>query len=42
MNTPPHSVRVPDDLWEAARVEAERRGETITDVIVRSLKRYVR
>ena len=42
MNTPPRSVRIPNDLWEAARAEAERRGETITDAIVRALKRYVR
>jgi len=41
-NTPPRSVRIPDELWHAAAVEAERRGETITDAIVRSLKRYAR
>ncbi len=40
--TPPRSVRVPDDLWQAAAAEAERRGETITDAIVRALRRYVR
>jgi len=42
MNTPPRSVRIPDELWQAAAAEAERRGETITDAIVRALKRYVR
>ena len=40
--TPARSVRIPDGLWRAAQAEAERRGETVTDVIVRSLKRYTR
>lgn len=38
----PRSVRVPDDLWAAAKAEAERRGETVTDVLLRALRRYVR
>jgi macrodomain Ter protein organizer (MatP/YcbG family) len=38
--TKPRSVRVPDDVWEAAKVEAERRGETVTDAVVRFLRRY--
>jgi len=41
-HTPPRSVRIPNDLWEAAKVRAEERGETVTDVITRCLKRYVR
>lgn len=41
-HTPPRSVRIPDDLWDKAKAEADRRGETVTDAIVRSLKRYVR
>ena len=40
--TPKHGVRVPDDLWRAVKRKAEDRGETITDVIVRALKRYLR
>lgn len=40
--TKTRSVRVPDDLWEAALARAEERGETVTDVILRALKRYVR
>jgi len=36
------SVRVPDDLWAAAKVKAEERGETVTDALVRALERYVR
>ncbi len=40
--TPKRSVRVPDELWQAVKVKAKQRGETITDVIVRALKRYLR
>jgi predicted transcriptional regulator len=36
------SVRVPDDLWEAARAIADSRGETVSGVMVASLRRYVR
>lgn len=39
--TPVRSVRVPDDLWAAVKAEAERRGETVTDVVVRALSTYV-
>ena len=40
--TPHRSVRVPDELWEAAQRVASDRGETVTAVILRALKRYVR
>jgi hypothetical protein len=40
--TPTRTVRVPDDLWQAAKRAAADNGETVTDVIVRALKRYVR
>lgn len=40
--TPNRTVRVPDDLWEAAKVKAHDRGETVTDVVIRALTRYVR
>ena len=40
--TPHHSVRVSDDLWQAAKRVAADRGETVTDVIIRALTRYVR
>lgn len=40
--TPTHSVRVPQELWDAVRAKAKRQGETITDVIIRALKRYLR
>ncbi len=35
-------VRVPDELWDAAKAKAAERGETVTDVIVRALERYVK
>lgn len=40
--TPKHGVRVPDDLWQAVKIKAKKQGETITDVIIRALKRYLR
>jgi hypothetical protein len=40
--TPNRSVRVPDELWNAAQAIAKGRGETMTDVIVRGLQDYVR
>jgi predicted HicB family RNase H-like nuclease len=40
--TPTHSVRVPQELWDAVRAKAKRQGETVTDVIIRALKRYLR
>lgn len=40
--TPARSVRVRGDLWEAAKVKAEERGETVTDVLVRALERYAK
>ncbi len=41
-DNPARSVRVPDDLWQAAKDRAAERGETVTDVLVRALRRYVR
>lgn len=40
--TPTRTVRVPDGLWEAAQRAAADNGETVTDVILRALERYVR
>lgn len=40
--TPSRAVRVPDELWEAAKRVAADRGETVTAVIIRALERYVR
>lgn len=39
--TPRHTIRVPDELWEAALREAEDRGEILADVIRRLLRQYV-
>jgi predicted DNA binding CopG/RHH family protein len=35
-------VRVPDDLWQAVKQKAADRGETVTDVILRALRAYLR
>ena len=40
-NTPPRSVRIPDDLWHAAMAAAQARGESVTDVVRRALTAYV-
>lgn len=40
--TPNHSVRVDDELWQAALRKAHERGETLTDVIRDALRRYLR
>lgn len=37
-----HSVRVPDELWCALRKRADERGETVTDVILRAIRLYLR
>lgn len=34
--------RLPDELWQALVRIADDRGETVTDVVVRALTRYVR
>jgi hypothetical protein len=36
------TVRVPDDIWRAAQAKAAERGETVSAVIVRALRRYNR
>lgn len=37
---PVRSIRVPDGVWEAAKTEAKRRGETVTAAVVRALEEY--
>lgn len=39
--TKPRAVRINDELWEAAQHVARQRGETLADVIRRSLQGYV-
>lgn len=41
-DNPARSVRVPDALWEAAKARAAERDETVTDVVLRTLERYVK
>lgn len=41
-DNPARSVRVPDKLWRAAKVRAAEQDETVSEVIVSALKRYVR
>lgn len=41
-HTPPRSIRVEEALWVAAKTKATENGETVTDVIVRALERYVK
>lgn len=40
--TPKRTIRVPNDLWDAALDEAHRRGESVTVAIVRFLRDYVK
>lgn len=39
--TPIKNVRVPQELWNAAKEEAAEEGRTLTDVINAELHRYV-
>lgn len=34
-------LRVPEDLWERAKVRADKRGESLSDAIRQFLERYV-
>lgn len=38
--TPRRTVRVPDDVWEAAQRKAEERGDNLSEVIRKALERY--
>jgi len=38
----PKSIRIPDDLWDAALAKADQRGEYLSEVIRRALERYVK
>lgn len=40
--TPVSAFRIPLDLKTAAQTKAKERGETLTAVIIRALRRYVR
>lgn len=36
------SLRVPEALWDAAKATADRRGETLSDVLRAALEQYVK
>jgi hypothetical protein len=38
--TPTRTVRVPDDLWNEAKVKTAAEGTTITNVILAALRDY--
>ncbi|MFK5691272.1 YlcI/YnfO family protein [Ornithinimicrobium sp. LYQ92] len=40
--TPQRTIRIPDDVWTAAKEAAAERGENLSDVIRKALVRYVR
>lgn len=40
--TPNRTMRIPDDVWQAAKRIAADRGESVTDVVLRALRRYIR
>lgn len=42
IHTPRRSIRVTDRLWQAAKTKASLEGETVTDVVVRALRDYIR
>lgn len=39
--TPLRNIRVPQDLWDAAKEEAHLEGRSLADVIISDLHRYV-
>lgn len=41
-DNPARAIRIPDELWEKAKKRAEEKGETVSEVVRRSLERYVR
>ena len=40
--TPARTVRVDDDLWDAAHKKASDRGDSLSQVIREALRKYVR
>ena len=42
MVTPLRSLRIPNEVWDAAREKAAREGTTVTAVVLAALQRYVR
>lgn len=42
MKTPLRNVRVPDELWDAARQRAEAEGRHVSDVVREALRKYTK
>lgn len=42
MPTPLRSLRVPDDLWQAAVMRADEQGTTVTAVLLDALRAFVK
>lgn len=40
--TPQRAIRVPDDLWQAAKAIARSRNETLSDIVRDALVAYVK
>ena len=40
--TTPRAIRISDELWQQAKAVAERRGDTISDVVRLALEWYIK
>lgn len=40
--TPHRTIRVPDDEWQAAQARAVEEGVTVSDVVRKALRAYVK
>lgn len=40
--TTSRNVRIPDDIWQAAKDRAQENGETVSDVVRRALIEYAK
>lgn len=40
--TPQRTVRVPDEVWNAAKAKADERGDNLSEVIRKALERYAK
>jgi hypothetical protein len=40
--TPGHTFRIPPEIWQALKARADERGETVTAVVLRALRLYLR
>lgn len=40
--TPRRTIRIPNKTWNAAKATAKRKGDTLSEVVRKSLERYVK